>query len=80
MTESQILQWFVFGLMGVAVWFMKNNITESKERLNKLEQDLSSVKQNYLHRDDFKEFKVELRGMFEEIRKDIRSIKPHQEQ
>lgn len=80
MTESQILQWFVFGLMGVAVWFMKNNITESKERLNKLEQDLSSVKQNYLHRDDFKEFKIELRGMFEEIRKDIRSIKPHQEQ
>jgi len=78
MTESQILQWFVFGLMGVAVWFMKNNITESKERLNKLEQDLSSVKQNYLHRDDFKEFKVELRGMFEEIRKDIRSIKPQE--
>jgi len=78
MTESQILQWFVFGLMGVAVWFMKNNITESKERLNKLEQELSSVKQNYLHRDDFKEFKVELRGMFEEIRKDIRSIKPQE--
>lgn len=78
MTESQILQWFVFGLMGVAVWFMKNNITESKDRLNKLEQDLSSVKQNYLHRDDFKEFKVELRGMFEEIRKDIRSIKPQE--
>lgn len=60
------------------MWFMKNNITESKERLNKLEAELSSVKQNYLHRDDFKEFKVELRGMFEEIRKDIRSIKPQE--
>lgn len=78
MTEAQILQWFVFGLMGVAVWFMKNNITESKDRLTKLESELSSVKQNYLHRDDFKEFKVELRGMFEEIRKDIRSIKPQE--
>lgn len=78
MTESQILQWFVFGLMGVAVWFMKNNIMESKDRLTKLESELSSVKQNYLHRDDFKEFKVELRGMFEEIRKDIRSIKPQE--
>ncbi len=78
MTEAQILQWFVFGLMGVAVWFMKNNIMESKDRLTKLESELSSVKQNYLHRDDFKEFKVELRGMFEEIRKDIRSIKPQE--
>jgi len=78
MTESQILQWFVFGLMGVAVWFMKNNIMESKDRLTKLESELSSVKQNYLPRDDFKEFKVELRGMFEEIRKDIRSIKPQE--
>ena len=78
MSEAQILQWFVFGLMGVAVWFMKNNIMESKDRLTKLESELSSVKQNYLHRDDFKEFKVELRGMFEEIRKDIRSIKPQE--
>jgi len=51
---------------------------ESKDRLTKLESELSSVKQNYLPRDDFKEFKVELRGMFEEIRKDIRSIKPQE--
>lgn len=75
MSEAQILQWFVFGLMGVAVWFMKNTITETKSRIEQLERDVQHVKQNWTHKDDFKEFKIELRGMFEEIKKDIRAIK-----
>ena len=74
MTELEILKWIVFGIMGVAVWFMKNTLTETKERINDLEKSMAQIPVNFLHRDDFKEFKLELRGMFEEIRKDIRSI------
>lgn len=53
--------------MGLAVWFLKTTIT-------KLQSDVDMIKKDYLHKDDFKDFKVELRAMFEELRKDIRAM------
>lgn len=78
MTELEIVKWIVFGLMGVAVWFMKRTLDKSEERLSTTEKEIALIKANYLHKDDFKDFKSELRGMFEEIKSDIRALKsPH---
>lgn len=54
---------------------MKRTIDENEKRISALEKTASDIKQEYLHKDDFKEFKGELRGMFEEIRSDIRSLR-----
>lgn len=60
---------------------MKRSIDENDAKIRDLQEshkaivlDLQTTKQNYLHKDDFKDFKIELRGMFEEIKQDIRSL------
>lgn len=37
-----------------------------------LQVEIQNVKNEYLHKNDFKEFKVELRAMFEELKRDIK--------
>lgn len=76
MAEIDIIKWVVFSLMGLAVWFMKRTIDGYEARIHAVELEQQLIKSNYLHKDDFKEFKVELRGMFEEIRKDLRKLNP----
>ena len=67
MTEIEIAKWVVLTVMGIAVWFTKNTLRD-------LRNDVEMIKKDYLHKEDFKDFKVELRSMFEEIKMDIRAI------
>lgn len=60
---------------------MKRSITENDNKIRDLQvshkelaNELQHTKQTYLHKDDFKEFKIELRQMVEEIKTDIRSL------
>ena len=68
------IQSIVITALGLVVWFMQNNITTTREDIVNLRAELSNVKSNYLHKDDFKEFKTELRNIFNEIKNDIRSL------
>ena len=67
MNELEIVRWIVISLMGLAVWFFKTTLT-------KLSQDVEMIKKEYLHKEDFKDFKMELRAMFDELKKDIRAM------
>jgi hypothetical protein len=58
---------------------MKRTLDTTELKIAKLEADLSAVKSSYLHKDDFREFKNELKSMFEEIRADIRQINHKQQ-
>lgn len=78
MAEIEIVKWVITGLLGVALWFIRTMITTTKDDIANLRKELDLVKQNYLHKDDFKDFKVELRNMFEEIKRDIRELKTHE--
>lgn len=40
-----------------------------------LQTDLQNVKNDYLHKNDFKDFKIELRSMFDELKSDIKSLR-----
>lgn len=77
MSELEFVKWAVFGLMGLGIWFMKRTLDKNEERLSATEKEIALIKSDYLHKNDFKEFKIELRGMFEEIKNDIRTIKGH---
>ena len=73
--ETEIIRWVVFGVMGVAIWFLKRTIDSFDTRLSDQQKEIAEIRRDYLHRDDFKEFKVELRSMFDEIKADIRELK-----
>jgi hypothetical protein len=78
MSEIEFVKWAALALLGGFQWFIRNMITTTKDDIANLRKELDLVKQNYLHKDDFKEFKTELRSMFEEIKKDIRDLKKHE--
>lgn len=73
--ELEILKWIIMTLGGIAVWFMKNAVTTAQGDIKTLKIDIDNMKRDYLHKDDFKDFKVELRSMFDEIKTDIRELK-----
>jgi hypothetical protein len=79
MSEVEIFKWFVIIIVGGFTFMLKRELNLKDEDIRSLKAEVQSIKQNYLHRDDFKEFKSELRSMFEEIKKDIRTLRHHEE-
>lgn len=75
MTEVEIIKWIVMSVFGIVAWFFKRTLDDLETRIKHQDEELQNVKRNYLHRDDFKEFKAELRSMFEEIKSDLREFK-----
>ncbi len=62
-------------LAGVAMWFMKRTIDSQEQRISSLEKIQVEIKTDYLHKNEFKDFKLELREMFNEIKQDIKDLK-----
>lgn len=77
MTEFVTTQWLALGAVSIVIWFMKRTIDKAEARLELAEKEIQMIKSDYLHKSDFKDFKTELRGMFEEIKNDIRSLQKH---
>lgn len=78
MQELEIIKWGFLLVLGGFTFMLQRELKAKDESINKLQVEVQNIKQNYLHRDDFKEFKTELRSIFEEIKMDIRSLKPHE--
>lgn len=73
--ELEVIKWVAMSVMGLAMWFLKRTIDSYDEKIKVIEQQITTIQRDYLHRDDFKEFKLELRAMFDEIKADIRELK-----
>lgn len=73
--ELQVLNWVLTAAFGIIMYLGKRTIDSNERRVESLEKDIQDIKQNYLHKNDFKEFKTELRGMFDELKQDIRDLK-----
>lgn len=78
MTELEIIKWIALAIGSGFIWFLKRELAANSDRIMKLDEELNHVKNTYLHKDDFREFKQELKSMFEEIRTDIRQINSKQ--
>ena len=74
MSEAEVIKWIVTVGLGGLVWFLKRTIDNNDVEVKTLKLEVQSIKEQYLHKTDFKDFKNELRGMFEELRMDIRSM------
>jgi uncharacterized membrane-anchored protein YhcB (DUF1043 family) len=74
MTEVEFVKWAMLAMLSVGVFFMKRTLDRIEKEQEDVKKDLQKVKDEYLHKADFKDFKLELRSMFEEIRTDIRSL------
>lgn len=77
MSEIDILRWALTIVLGGFVWFMKRTLDKVEKDMVNTQNDIAKIKEDYLHKQDFKDFKVELRGMFEEIKNDIRALPKH---
>ena len=80
--DAEILRWLITGACTLVIGFFKYALDKQDDKMKVLEshldtvgKELQTVKQQYLHKDDFKEFKQELRNVFEEIKQDLRELK-----
>lgn len=75
MSEVELAKWLINAALGGLIWFMKRTIDSQDKRIETLEKNHQGFRDDYLHKNDFKDFKIELRSMFEEIKTDIRELK-----
>jgi hypothetical protein len=77
--DLEFLKWIVVGLLGVATYFLKRTVDQMDNALKDhktahatLSVDVQNIKNEYLHKNDFREFKMELWSRFDDLKKDIR--------
>jgi len=78
MSEIEFVKWAMLALLSLGGFFMKRTLDKIEKNQEDMSRDLQKVKDEYLHKTDFKDFKLELRSMFEEIRADIRGLQKQQ--
>ena len=55
-----ILSLIINGLLGVSMYFMKQNNDNNKKQLDDQRADIIHIKENYFKREEFRDFKDEL--------------------
>lgn len=74
----ETMEWAYLGVstaLGIIMWFLKRTITVNETNIENMRRELAEVKLTYLRKDDFKDFKQELRNQFDEVKEMIRDIK-----
>ena len=65
--ELQIVSFIVNGLMGVAMYFMKQAHDSQRDKVNSLETKIEKVHDSTVKKEDFREFKEELWLRFDKM-------------
>lgn len=80
--ELELLRWLVVSLLGVSTYFLKRTVDQMDQTIKDhriahtaLQVDVQNIKNEYLHKNDFKDFKMELRSMFDDLKKDIKELR-----
>lgn len=59
---------FLFnGVLGIAMWLLKQSYSEVKEQLKTNTTAIDNVKEHYFKKEDFREFKEELWKRFDKL-------------
>lgn len=72
--DTNILLWIAGGVFAVVSWLSKRTIDANERHVEQLQKEVQSIKIDYLHKNEFKEFKQELHSMFKDLKEDIRSL------
>ena len=82
MLESSIIWWIASGIATFALYLLKRNINEidrtlinQEAALLLLRNEIQTIRNDYLPKNDFKDFKIELRVMFDELKNDIKGLR-----
>jgi nicotinic acid phosphoribosyltransferase len=73
--DAETVRWVITALFGAIMWFWKRGIDETAKNMAVMHTEIQLLKDTRLHKDDFREFKVELRAQFEELKTAIRDSK-----
>lgn len=71
----EIIVFIISVVVGAFAWFFKRELTVNDKRIERIENEINVIKMSYLPKDDFREFKMELKSMFEDIKQDIHLIR-----
>ena len=78
MTETAIfefLKWVALAALGGFTYMLRRELDAQSETNKRLRDDIQYLKDTRVHKDDFRELKVELRSWFEDLKADIRTIR-----
>lgn len=75
MAETDFVFYIISGLLGFGMYLFKRTLEQQQEDIKELKVQQARIKEEYLPKNDFREFKTELRSMFEEIKTDIKELK-----
>lgn len=75
MTELEVAKWVVTAVLAGFIWFLKRTIDLNDSKIKSMEEEIKNIRENFLHKNDFVQFKTELREMFAELKQDIRELK-----
>ncbi len=73
--DFNYISWIINLLMMVAMYLLKTAHSDIKERLKVHDEEISHVKERYLKRDDFKDFKEELWRRLDKIDLSVETIR-----
>jgi uncharacterized membrane protein YraQ (UPF0718 family) len=62
-----VISLIINGLLGVAMYFMKQANDTTKEQLHTQKQDIQHIKDNYFKREEFRDFRDELWGRLDKM-------------
>ena len=74
MTEFEALKYVALLGVGGFRWVLKRAMNELESDIAHLEQEIDTIKQHYLRKEDFREFREELRGLLSEIKQNIKEL------
>ncbi len=75
MPSLEVLLFIGNAILAGFAWFLKRELAMFENRITKIENEQIASRNDYLHKDDFKEFKQELKSMFEDLKQDIQTIR-----
>lgn len=80
--EFELLKWIGLAGLSVFTYLLKRGVDQMDTALRDLrlshatlQADVQNIKNEYLHKNDFRDFKVELRSMFDDLKKDIKELR-----
>lgn len=83
MNEFQVLSTYLLPVVAALVIYLlkrqvdqiDRQLIELKAKNELMQNEIQNVKNDYLHKNDFKDFKAELRAMFDELKSDIKGLR-----
>lgn len=77
MLDAETVRWVLTGIGGVVMYLWQRSLNTSQKEISDLQVDVQLLKDTRLHKDDFKDFKIELRTQFQDLKEAIKALTPH---